>query len=106
MKHKWLNKKNNQKLILFFNGWGMDECVVKHLEPEDYDVLMFYNYNTLETDFDFESLNIYPEKNIIAWSMGVMVSAYLTTFLALPLGDGLVLNLYLTLPLFCADIPS
>lgn len=88
MKHKWLNKKNNQKLILFFNGWGMDECVVKHLDPEDYDVLMFYNYNTLETDFDFESLNIYPEKNIIAWSMGVMVSAYLTPSLALPLGEG------------------
>ena len=37
MKYKWLNKGvnkgvNNGKLILFFNGWGMDENVVKHLE--------------------------------------------------------------------------
>ena len=59
MKYKWLNKEvNNSKLILFFNGWGMDDNVVKHLDVEDYDVLMFYDYNTLDTDFDFESLNI------------------------------------------------
>ena len=74
MKHKWLNKKNNQKLILFFNGWGMDECVVKHLVPEDYDVLMFYDYNTLETNFDFDLLEIYTEKALIAWSMGTMIA--------------------------------
>ena len=73
MRYKWLNKEGNNKLILFFNGWGMDECVVKHLNCEDYDVLMFYDYNTLDSDFDFNSLNIYTEKNLIAWSMGVMV---------------------------------
>ena len=73
MKYKWLNRGENNKIILFFNGWGMDENVVKHLDCEDYDVLMFYDYNTLETDFDWDLLNIYPEKNIIAWSMGVMV---------------------------------
>lgn len=74
MKYKWLNQKNNQKLIIFFNGWGMDECVVNHLKPEDYDVMMFYDYNTLETDFDFESLNNYPQKHLVAWSMGVMIA--------------------------------
>ena len=73
MKYKWLNKEGNNKLILFFNGWGMNENVVKHLDCEDYDILMFYDYNTLDSDFDFNSLNIYPEKNLIAWSMGVMV---------------------------------
>ena len=73
MKYKWLNKEGNNKLILFFNGWGMNENVVKHLDCEDYDVLMFYDYNTLDSDFDFNSLSIYSEKNLIAWSMGVMV---------------------------------
>jgi len=73
MKYKWLNKKNNNgKLIIFFNGWGMDENVVKHLEPEDYDVVMFYDYNSLETDFKPEK--DYSETNIIAWSMGVMIA--------------------------------
>lgn len=74
MKYKWLNQKNNQKLIIFFNGWGMDECVVSHLEPDDYDVIMFYDYNTIETDFDFKSIDIYSEKYLAAWSMGVMIA--------------------------------
>ena len=75
MKYKWLNRRENKKIILFFNGWGMDENVVKHLDAEDYDVLMFYDYNNLDTDFNFELLDIYEEKNLIAWSMGVMVGS-------------------------------
>jgi len=74
MKYKWLNRKNNSKLIIFFNGWGMDENVVNHLEFEDYDVLMFYDYNSLETDFEFLLLENYSEKYLIAWSMGVMTA--------------------------------
>ena len=70
MKYKWLNKQNNKKLIVFFNGLGMDETVITHLDSEDYDVVMFYDYNNLETDF---ILDDYSEKHLIAWSMGVMV---------------------------------
>lgn len=88
MRYKWLNKVNNQKLIIFFNGWGMDEKVVTHLDCEDFDLLMFYDYNTLDTDFDFSLLNIYSEKNLIAWSMGVMVCSCLAPSLALPLEKG------------------
>lgn len=77
MEYKWLNKKNNNKLIIFFNGWGMDEGVVKHLEPEDYDVLMFYDYNNLETDLKPDKK--YSEVNIIAWSMGVMAASIICT---------------------------
>lgn len=73
MKYKWLNESNNKKLIVFFNGWGMDESVVEHFLFEDFDVLMFYDYNSLDTDFDFELLKKYPDKYLIAWSMGVMV---------------------------------
>ena len=79
MKYKWLNKGvnkgvNNGKLILFFNGWGMDENVVKHLDYEDYDILMFDDYTTLETNFDWNLLDLYSERNLIAWSMGVMIA--------------------------------
>ncbi|MBQ7764812.1 DUF452 family protein [bacterium] len=88
MKFKWLYKNNNSKIILFFNGWGMDDGVVKHLNPEDYDVLMFYDYSTLDTDFNFESLNIYLEKNLIAWSMGVMIGSCLASSLALSHREG------------------
>lgn len=74
MKYKWLNINQNNKVIVFFNGWGMDESVVHHLEFSDYDVLMFYDYNNLDTNFDFNSLDKYKNKSLIAWSMGVMVA--------------------------------
>lgn len=74
MKYRWLNQNKNNKIILFFNGWGMDESIVNHLETEDYDILMFYDYNTLDTDFDFNSLNNYSEKKLVAWSMGIMIA--------------------------------
>ncbi len=74
MKYKWLNKVNNDDLIVFFNGWGMDESVVSHLDFSNYDVLMFYNYNSIDTDFDYTVFNKYQKKILIAWSMGVMVA--------------------------------
>lgn len=74
MKYKWLNQKNNSKIIVFFNGWGMDESVVNHLNPETYDIVMFYDYNDLNTDFDFKIINSYKQKHLISWSMGVMIA--------------------------------
>lgn len=73
MKYKWLNLKNSREVIIFFNGWGMDEGVINHLNSAGYDVLMFYDYNTLDTDFDFGALNQYEKRYLISWSMGVMI---------------------------------
>lgn len=74
MEYKWLNRQNNDSVIIFFNGWGMDESVLNHLGFENYDVLMFYDYNSLDTDFDFEEVKKYPKRYLVAWSMGVMVA--------------------------------
>ena len=71
MEIKWLNKKNNNKFIVFFNGWGMDEKIVSNLLFEDYDVLTFFDYRNIEKiQID---LSDYKEKYLIAWSMGVYV---------------------------------
>ena len=70
MKYKWLNKNDTKDLIIFFNGWGMDEAVVEHINAGSYNVIMLYDYNSL--DFDFNIINNYENKYIIAWSMGVM----------------------------------
>lgn len=70
MKYKWLNKKNNNKIIIFFNGWGMDEVIVSNLECGEFDVVILYDYNNLDIDLDIHE---YKEKHIIAWSMGVMI---------------------------------
>lgn len=71
MKFQWLIKNDNNNLIVFFNGWGMDEKVVSHLVSDNYDVLMLCDYRTFELEkFDF---SIYSQKILIAWSMGVYV---------------------------------
>lgn len=74
MKYKWLNNVNNSSVIVFFNGWGMDESIVSNLSFNTFDVLMFYDYNTLDTDFDFTTIKNYKFRHLIAWSMGVMVA--------------------------------
>lgn len=71
MQFKWLKKENNKKLIVFFNGWGMNETPVQHLNSEDFDILMLYDYRNVDFDlgqFDFDK---YAEKYLICWSMGV-----------------------------------
>lgn len=74
MQYFWLNqKKENKKLILFFNGWAMNETPVKHLKTEDFDVLVLFDYRNVDfnlAQFDFSK---YAEKYLVCWSMGVYV---------------------------------
>ncbi len=73
MKKIWINKRNAPELLLFFNGWGVDEKPFKHLAiDDDLDVLMIYNYTTLE---DIEELNEYKTIHLAAWSLGVFAAA-------------------------------
>lgn len=71
MQYKWINKNNNSNLIVFFNGWGMDERIVENLNSSDFDVLTFFDYRT----FGLPDINIskYEKKYLVAWSMGVYV---------------------------------
>ena len=75
MQYFWLNKKEeNKKLIVFFNGWGMNETPVKHLACEDFDVLVLFDYRNIDfnlAQFNFEK---YSKKYLVCWSMGVYVS--------------------------------
>lgn len=76
MRTFWLNNKKSNKLILFFNGWSLDENCIKHLEPEDFDVLMFYDYTTLDIEEKvLDEIKTYDEVNIISFSMGVWAAA-------------------------------
>ncbi|MDD3150058.1 MAG: DUF452 family protein [Candidatus Gastranaerophilales bacterium] len=82
MNYVWLHKNGKNELILFFNGWGMDENVVRHLNSNNYDVLTVYDYANLK-NFD-KIKNIitdYQDITIIAWSMGVWAAAKLADYL-------------------------
>ena len=71
MKYKFF-QENNKNLIIFFNGWGMDELIISHLKRDNFDLLVLYDYNDL--DIEFPNLDNYEKKYIISWSMGVMIS--------------------------------
>ena len=72
MQYHWLNKQNNKKLIIFFAGWSFDYKPFEFLKCDNFDVLMFYDYNNLE----LPELPNYETYYLISWSMGVF-SAYL-----------------------------
>lgn len=40
MRYEWIARNGCRRLILFFNGWGMDSSAVASLEAGSADVLM------------------------------------------------------------------
>ena len=99
MQFNWLNKQNNDKLIIFFAGWSFDYKPFEFLDCEDFDVLVVYDYNnplslTLSPGersalipFPRERAQLcecnetttagegsYKQTYLIAWSMGVFVA--------------------------------
>lgn len=72
MKKLWLYNNNAPALIIFFNGWGMDENIITHIAAEDLDILLIQDYKTLT---DVEIKNHYKKIYIIAWSFGVFVAS-------------------------------
>ncbi|MFH0702948.1 MAG: pimeloyl-ACP methyl esterase BioG family protein [bacterium] len=82
MNNFWLIKKSSKKLLIFFNGWGMDENPFLHLKSSEYDVLMFYNYQNLDAEnLKIEEWNNYQEINLVCWSMGVWTANFFREYL-------------------------
>jgi len=79
VRSKWLHRKNNKRLILFCNGWGMDEHPFVPLTSREWNVLMFYDYSSsLIPDLDLYGLfKDYREIVLVSWSMGVWVGQQL-----------------------------
>lgn len=86
MQLHWLNKQNNDKLIIFFAGWSFDYKPFEFLDCEDFDVLMVYDYNIFPRPLrerekfvnehcEFTNLGEgYKQTYLIAWSMGVFAA--------------------------------
>lgn len=72
MKSEWLIFAENDSLIVFCNGWGMDTAPFKPLSSKNYDVLVFSDYTAELKDNNIEKLaHIYRDIHLIGWSMGV-----------------------------------
>ncbi len=66
-------KKGNESIVLFFNGWGMDEKCLYHLFIEDIDIFVFYDYRG-DIAIPYIDISSYKHVYLIAWSMGVWVA--------------------------------
>lgn len=75
MNLQWINKDQNEACILFFNGWGMDEHVIHHIDHTGFDVCMISNY--LRLNPFFEDMTGYRKVYVIAWSMGVWAAEHI-----------------------------
>jgi len=77
MKHTWINNCQNDKLIVFFNGWACDSEGFQFLECGGTDVLIFYDYSSLLIeDAIIDVIKSYRQVNVAAWSFGVWVAQY------------------------------
>lgn len=70
MRYFYQNNHSNE-LIVFFAGWGCDENQFTNLHDKK-DVLILYDYQDLNLDFDFSK---YAHINVIAYSAGVFVAS-------------------------------
>ena len=70
MKHYFIQQNYLPRLTLFFAGWGMDECPFMDYCSGNSDLLVCYDYRSL--DFDFTLLQGYQEIRLIAglWEYG------------------------------------
>lgn len=74
MRIEWLNKNTgNHRMILFFNGWGMDSGAVLQLTGI-YDVAVVSDYRCLALA-ELPDLSLYGEIYVIGWSLGVWAAA-------------------------------
>lgn len=90
MTSNWLIKNNSKKLILFFNGWGMNSSAVQHLKPNNYDIVEFNDYCTIS--FNENEYVGYKEIYVVAWSLGVWAASFALNKSNLPLSKAIAIN--------------
>lgn len=85
MQSKWINKENNDTLILIFMGWACDEQIIRDLRFKDSDIVCFFDYSDEVLDLKVDKqLNGYKNVVMLAWSFGVWVADFLYAKKCLP----------------------
>jgi len=85
----YFSDNNSKQLIIFFNGWGMDDSLLKHFNT-DKDILIFYDYRS-DVKLPELSLKNYDEVYVVAWSMGVFMANQLAPKLGLSITKSIAL---------------
>ncbi|MDR3090285.1 MAG: alpha/beta fold hydrolase [Desulfobulbaceae bacterium] len=98
MRATWLRQQREAKaLILFCNGFGMDQQPFQALDSRDYDVLCLFDYHDLQAPGALpQLLTEYERCFLVAWSMGVWVGQHLCGDYADLLAGAIAINGTLT----------
>ena len=78
---RWIHRKGNSRVLLFFNGWGMDCAIARYLQSNtagDFasDVLFCYDYTVPGIGAEvLDAIASYGERTLVAWSLGVWAAA-------------------------------
>lgn len=87
MNYRLFKRSQNNRLLLVFAGWGMDDTPLTPLLGESNSAIV-WDYTDLSTPLPF--LSTFTEIHLIAWSMGVWAATQvLNTF---PLASATALN--------------
>jgi hypothetical protein len=72
MHGRWMIHEQRDALLIFFNGWGMDEKPFLPLVSQRLDVYMLCDYRDLSLPESLVALAApYSEVHVLAWSLGV-----------------------------------
>ncbi len=79
MKTCWLHRADHPRCLVFMAGWGMGPEPFFGLPSDSCDLLMVYDYRTIESSTLLNSLSdsTYSHIDLLAWSMGVFAAATL-----------------------------
>ena len=88
MKQKWINRTGSDKIVVFFNGWGLDENPFLKMDTEGYDLLMYYQYDNLDCPGLFRDYYNYQKAAYIGYSFGAAsMVRHLNNIIGLNPGD-------------------
>lgn len=85
MKYSWLAQSERKRLLLFCNGWGMDETPFLKLATTGMDVLVLSDFRAIDRQdgaailASIRKTGQYDEIVLLAWSMGVWAAHQLFT---------------------------
>ncbi len=77
----WIERKKRDRLLIFFNGWGMDNGITGFLRSNtpagfDHDILHCYDYRSTVMPAEvLDDIARYSERTLVAWSLGVWAAS-------------------------------
>jgi pimeloyl-[acyl-carrier protein] methyl ester esterase len=92
MELHWIRRENNNKLLLFFSGWGSGYRPFKDLRLPGTDILLLCSYHTGGAPNWADICRGYADTRVLGWSMGVLQAELHLAGAGLPISAASAVN--------------